>query len=118
MTSLIKFIYAKVSTLFPPLSPDVSDPGSTIPVRHTLRKPPQPTKTDRKHPIRPPKRSFKALTLPQNPDIIADAGFSSGEMAEWLKALVLKVVDEPTDPVNTGLPLMFDISVLFFGGQF
>jgi hypothetical protein len=39
-------------------------------------------------------------------------------MAEWLKALVLKVVDEPTNPVNTGLPLMLDISFLHFAGQF
>jgi hypothetical protein len=31
--------------------------------------------------------------LARNPDIIADAGFSSGEMAEWLKALVLKTSD-------------------------
>ena len=38
-------------------------------------------------------------------------------MAEWLKALVLKVVDEPRNPANTGLPLMFDISVLLFGGK-
>ena len=39
---------------------------------------------------------------------------SLGEMAEWLKALVLKVLAYPTNPVNTGVPLMFDISVLFF----
>ena len=39
-------------------------------------------------------------------------------MAEWLKALVLKVVDEPENPVNTGVPLMFDISVLLFGRCF
>jgi hypothetical protein len=58
------------------------------------------------------------LTLTGIPDIIANSGFSSGEMAEWLKALVLKVVDEPTNPVNTGLLLMFDISVLLFRGQF
>ena len=36
-------------------------------------------------------------------------------MAEWLKALVLKVVDEPTNPANTGVPPMFDIGVLLFG---
>jgi len=35
-------------------------------------------------------------------------------MAEWLKALVLKVLDAPTNPANTGLPLMFDIGVLLF----
>jgi hypothetical protein len=35
-------------------------------------------------------------------------------MAEWLKALVLKVLDEPTNPANTGLPPMFDIGVLLF----
>jgi hypothetical protein len=34
-------------------------------------------------------------------------------MAEWLKALVLKVLDEPTNPTNTGLPSMFNIGVLF-----
>jgi hypothetical protein len=39
-------------------------------------------------------------------------------MAEWLKALVLKVLDEPTNPVNTGLPPMFDIGVLLFGDSF
>jgi hypothetical protein len=43
---------------------------------------------------------------------------SLGEMAEWLKALVLKVVDEPTNPANTGVPLMFDISVLLLEGNF
>jgi hypothetical protein len=48
--------------------------------------------------------------LTEIPDIIANAGFSSGEMAEWLKALVLEVLDELTNPVNTGVPLMFDIS--------
>ena len=36
-------------------------------------------------------------------------------MAEWLKALVLKVLDAFTNPANTGLPLMFDISVFAFG---
>ena len=40
---------------------------------------------------------------------------SLGEMAEWLKALVLKVLDEPTNPVNTGVALMFDIGFLLFG---
>jgi len=39
-------------------------------------------------------------------------------MAEWLKALVLKVLDEPINPVNTGVSPMFDIGVLLFGGQF
>ena len=44
--------------------------------------------------------------------------FYLGEMAEWLKALVLKVLDEPANPANTGVPPMFDIGVLLFGGQF
>jgi hypothetical protein len=35
-------------------------------------------------------------------------------MAEWLKALVLKVLDGATNPANTVLPLMSDISVFFF----
>jgi len=39
---------------------------------------------------------------------------SHGEMAEWLKALVLKVLPEPTNPVNTGLPPMFDIGFFLF----
>jgi len=43
--------------------------------------------------------------------------FYLGEMAEWLKALVLKVLDEPTNPANTGVPPMFDIGFLFFGGE-
>ena len=43
--------------------------------------------------------------------------FYLGEMAEWLKALVLKVLDEPTNPVNTGVPPMFDIGVLLFKGN-
>ena len=30
-------------------------------------------------------------------------------MAEWLKALVLKVVDGPKNPVKTGVLLMVDI---------
>jgi hypothetical protein len=51
--------------------------------------------------------------LPQNPVIIA-----SGEMAEWLKALVLKVVDERINPANKGLPPMFIIGVLILGGHF
>jgi hypothetical protein len=33
------------------------------------------------------------LTLPKKPAIIAYAGFYLGEMAEWLKALVLKTSD-------------------------
>mgnify|MGYP000922303425 CR=1 FL=1 len=44
--------------------------------------------------------------------------FYLGEMAEWLKALVLKVVDEPAKPYNTRVPPMFDIGVLLYGGQF
>ena len=39
-------------------------------------------------------------------------------MAEWLKALVLKVLDEPENPANTGVSLMFDISILLFGRCF
>ena len=53
----------------------------------------KPTKTALKHPTGPTKTSFSPLTLPRIPAIIADAGFSSGEMAEWLKALVLKTSD-------------------------
>jgi hypothetical protein len=39
-------------------------------------------------------------------------------MAEWLKALVLKVLDGATNPVNTVLPLMSDISGFLFEGRF
>jgi len=42
---------------------------------------------------------------------------SLGEMAEWLKALVLKVLDELTNPANTGVSPMLDIGVLFYGGN-
>jgi hypothetical protein len=52
--------------------------------------------------------------LTEIPAIIADAGFSSGEMAEWLKALVLKVLDESTNPANTGVPPMVDIGFFLF----
>ncbi len=40
--------------------------------------------------------------------------FYPGEMAEWLKALVLKVVDEPTKPYNTRVSPMFDIGVFLY----
>ena len=38
-------------------------------------------------------------------------------MAEWLKALVLKVVDEPAKPYNTRVSPMFDIGVLLLEGN-
>ena len=44
--------------------------------------------------------------------------FYLGEMAEWLKALVLKVVDERAKPYNTRVSPMFDIGVLLFGRCF
>ena len=106
----------RMSLLFPPNLLHTSDPRSVMPKPNLPRKPSQPTKTAPKHPIRPTKSPIKALTLPEIPVIIADAGFPSGEMAEWLKALVLKVLAEPTNPANTGLPPMFDIGVLLFGG--
>ena len=64
-----------------------------MPKPYLAQNPFQPTKTTRKHPIKSTKSPFWALTLPGIPVIIADAGFSSGEMAEWLKALVLKTSD-------------------------
>jgi len=39
---------------------------------------------------------------------------SLGEMAEWLKALVLKVLAYPINPANTGVPPMFDIGFFLF----
>jgi hypothetical protein len=43
---------------------------------------------------------------------------SLGEMAEWLKALVLKVLAYPGKPYKSRVSLMFDIGVLFLWGQF
>jgi len=39
---------------------------------------------------------------------------SHGEMAEWLKALVLKVLPDLTKPYKSRVSPMFDIGVLFF----
>ena len=39
------------------------------------------------------KRSFSVLTNPKRSAIITITGFVQGEMAEWLKALVLKTSD-------------------------
>jgi hypothetical protein len=38
---------------------------------------------------------------------------SHGEMAEWLKALVLKVLSKPEKPYKARISPMFDIGVLF-----
>ena len=82
-----------VSLLFLPKFSHTSDPRSVMPKPYLPQNRSQPTKTPAKHPIRATKTPFWALTLPEIPVIIADAGFSSGEMAEWLKALVLKTSD-------------------------
>jgi hypothetical protein len=39
---------------------------------------------------------------------------SLGEMAEWLKALVLKVLDEPEKPYKSRVSPMFDIGFFSF----
>jgi hypothetical protein len=43
---------------------------------------------------------------------------SHEEMAEWLKALVLKVLPEPGKPYKSKISPRFDIGVLLFGGLF
>ena len=77
LTSPSLCTYAKHHCFMRSISPHTSDPGSEILTSNQTQIQSQPTKTARKHPIKTTKTPFSPLTLPENPAIMAYAGFLS-----------------------------------------